>query len=113
MDDYTEINASLAVFYKWARRGMIVGQIKEKYYTTRWYANLNSNFSLNDVFYPCHYYVRIPWWLHRISSKVFKYTGVSWLIFKWRVYCYKQAYKEVLSKYPKVRHCINFVELLK
>lgn len=106
-----DINDSLNIFHKWANRGMIVGQIKEKYYTTRWHARLNTGFSLNDIFYPCHYYYRLPNWCRYIDDYLLTPVfGV--LVCKWRVYCYRQAYHLVLTKYPNVDHCIDYDEVL-
>jgi hypothetical protein len=114
--DYKAISDSIDIFHKWARRGMIMGQIKEKYYSTRWYAYLGTALSLHSIFYPQHIYNRFPKWLHKLDYKVFipffRYTGMSYLFGKWQVFCYKQAYKEVLTKYPHVDHCINFEELV-
>jgi hypothetical protein len=107
---------SLDVFEKWASRGLISGQIKEKYNTTRWYAYLSGEFSLHNIFYPGHYYNRFPKWLRNLDRYVFmpifKYTGINIIVRKWKYYCYTQAYKEVLTKYPDVQHCINYTEIL-
>lgn len=107
---------SLDVFEKWASRGLIVGQIKEKYNTTRWYAYLSAEFSLHNIFYPRHYYNRFPTWLCNLDRYVFmpifKYTGINIIVRKWKYFCYAQAYKEVLTKYPNVQHCINYTEII-
>jgi hypothetical protein len=112
--EYDEVNLQndkcLQIFYKWAKRGRIVGQIKEKYHTTRWYAQLGPYFTWNDVFYPCHYYIKTPKWLRRLD---FVFLPFLPLIGKWRVYCYKNAYKECLKKYPLARHAIDYKELIK
>lgn len=103
---YHDIENSLDIFYKWAKRGMIIGQIKEKYETTRWYAYLNSSFTLNDIFYPMHYYYRLPKWCRYIDD-YFLTPVFGRLVYKWRKYCYNKAYKEVLTKYPDIYHCID------
>lgn len=111
-----DIYDSLDVFHKWASRGLIMGQIKEKYDTTRWYAYLSGDLCLHTIFYPGHYYNRFPKWLRKIDdnivSLIFYYTGMTYLFRKWQYYCYTQAYKEVLTKYPDVQHCINYTEII-
>lgn len=112
---YKEINESLAIIEKWAVRGMIMGQTKEKYLSTRWYAYLGIDLDLNTIFYPRHMYYRFPRWTHPInnfSKYIFKYTGVQFLFVKWQVFCYRQAYHEILRKYPNVDHCIDHEEIL-
>lgn len=105
--DYKKICDALDIFYKWSRRGMIMGQIKEKYDTTRWYAYLSTSFSLNDIFYPGHYYYRLPNWC-RYIDKYFLNPLFGRLVGKWRVYCYRQAYLECANKLgPMPNHCID------
>ena len=104
-NDYLE--QSCEVFYKWARRGLIVGQIKTKYDTTRWYAMLNNEFSVNDIFYPMHYYYKVPDWCRYID----RYFLTPILVYKWRVYCYRQAYIECGKKYGPLEHCMDRDEL--
>lgn len=113
---YSDISDSLDVFDKWASRGLIMGQIKEKYDTTRWYAYLSTELSLHTLCYPGHYYNRFSKWLRTLDryvfSPIFKYTGINIVFRKWQYFCYVQAYKEVLTKYPDVQHCINYTEIL-
>lgn len=107
---------SLWIFEKWAGRGLIMGQIKEKYDTTRWYAYLSTELSLHKFLYPRHYYNQFPKWLNKLDryvfSPIFKYTGINIVFRKWQYFCYTQAYKEVLTKYPDVQHCINYTEII-
>lgn len=109
---------ALDIIHKWAKRGMICGQIKEKYDSTRWYASFggfDGPWSLHDFFYPGHYYYRWPNWtrkLNRLTALFFKYTGLGKLIIKWQQYCYSQAYYEVLTNCPVVDHCIDYKELV-
>lgn len=112
---YKDINESLDIIEKWADRGRIMGQTKEKYLSTRWYAYLGTELGLNTIFYPRHMYYRFPKWTYPIDSaikSIFKYTGIQYLFVKWQVFCYRQAYKEVLRKYPKVDHSIDHEEIL-
>lgn len=113
---YKELSASIRIFYKWARIGRIRGQIKEKYESTRWYADF-SDLSLHQLLYYNHYYIRFPLWLRKIDDNIFtpafKYTGLNYLFNKWQVFCYKQAYKRVLTLYPHLDHCIDHDELVK
>jgi hypothetical protein len=113
---YSDICDSLDIFYKWASRGFIMGQIKDKYDTTRWYAHLSGGLSLHTLCYPRHYYNRFPKWLNKIDryvfEPIFKYTGINIVFRKWQYFCYTQAYKEVLTKFPDVQHCINYTEIL-
>jgi len=113
---YSDISDSLDVFEKWASRGLIMGQIKEKYDTTRWYAYLSTELELHTLFYPRHMYNRFPNWLRKLDRAIFrpffKYTGINIVFRKWQYFCYIQAYKEVLTKYPDVQHCINYTEIL-
>ena len=112
----TQVCMATHVLEKWARRGMISGQIKEKYGTTRWYAYFG-NLNFHTLFYPRHMFNRFKYkwmWTFDIyyGSQIFKYTGLNWLFVKWQVFCYRQAYKEVKRKYPKARNCIDHKELL-
>lgn len=112
--NYDNINKSLDIFYKWAKRGFITGQIKEKYDSTRWYASFYI-WGLHTFFFPGHYYYRWPKWtweLNEFSSKIMKYTGIEWLVLKWQIFCYRKAYHEVLTKYPDIDHCIDHDTLL-
>lgn len=117
--DQLEHDTCLAVdiISKWARRGMIMGQLKEKYNTTRWYAYIG-NLHFHSILYPRHMYSRYKYkWMWRFDCKygyaIFKYTGLNWLLTKWQIFCYKSAYKEIDKKYPNVRNCIDHRELLK
>lgn len=113
---YKDISGSLEIFEKWAIRGLIAGQIKEKYDTTRWYAYFTCELSLHDLIYPRHYFIRFPIWLYKLDCIIFKpffrYTRISRLFTKWQFYCYSQAYKEVLTKYPDILHAIDHPELI-
>jgi hypothetical protein len=104
------IGAALNIFYKWAKRGMIIGQIKEKWGDTRWYAHLTYDFSLNDIFYPMHYYYRLPKWC-RFIDYYFLTPVFGKLIGKWRVYCYRQAYLECAKKFGPLDHCMDHEEV--
>lgn len=113
-----QICDSLDIMYKWAKRGSIRGQIKDKYDSTRWYASFGGfeyPWSLHDFFYPGHYYYRWPSWtrkLNQLSALFFKYTGLGALIIKWQMYCYSKAYEEILQIAPDVDHCIDHEILL-
>jgi hypothetical protein len=111
MNNYEDINKSLDIFYKWAKRGMTCGQIKEKYFTTRWYANLNDNLSLNNIFYPMYIYYQLPDWCRKVD-KYFLNPVFGKLAGKWRIYCYRKAYHFVLKNYPNISHGIDHPELL-
>jgi hypothetical protein len=108
MDNGLELSCD--IFYKWAKRGMIIGQIKTKYDTTRWYAYLNNEFSLNDIFYPMHIYYRLPNWC-RYIDEYFLTPVFGYLIYKWRCYCYRQAYLECARLYGPLDHCMDRQEL--
>lgn len=113
-----QLKESLYVIYKWSKRGLIRGQIKEKYGSTRWYANFggfHEPWSLHDFFYPGYYYYQWPMWtwkLNELSALFFKYTGLGNLIIKWQMYCYSQAYYEVLTNFPVIDHYIDHEELI-
>lgn len=105
--EYKKISSSLDIFYKWSKRGMIQGQIKEKYDTTRWYAFIVSDFSFNDVFYPGHIYYRLPNWVRRVDEH-FLTPVFGGLVYKWRQFCYRRAYLECAKKLgPMTNHCID------
>lgn len=110
-----QLSGCLEIFYKWAARGFILGQIKEKYDTTRWYATF-STWGIHTFFYSGHYYYRWPKWtwrLNEFSEKVMNYTGITYLIIQWQKYCYRQAYLECFKKYPEFKnHCINWTEIV-
>ena len=108
--------AAVSIIDKWARRGMIMGQVKEKYNTTRWYAYIG-NLNFHSILYPRHIYSRYKYnWMWEFDCNygyaIFKYTGLNWLLTKWQIFCYRQAYKEIQKKYPNVRNCIDHTELL-
>lgn len=112
--DYQKLGEACDIFYKWAYRGRISGQIKEKYGTIRWYAYLNSKFSLNDIFYPCHMYYRFPLWVRKIDDFVFTYfinPLFGKLIYKYRVYCYRQGYLECVAKLGPLPHSMDHDDL--
>lgn len=118
-EDQLEIDTCKAVeiLGKWAVRGMIMGQIKEKYGTTRWYAYFG-NLNFHTLFYPRYMFNQFKYdWMWafdcKYGSQIFEYTGLNWLFIKWQIFCYRQAYKEVKRKYPKVHNCIDYKELLK
>ena len=109
-----DINGSLDVLEKWSRRGLIGGQIKEKYWTTRWYACLSGWINLHSIFYPKYVYNQFPHWLrlfdYHVGQPVLTFMFGK-LIGKWRVFCYRQAYLECNRLYPKAIHCIDYPEL--
>lgn len=113
---YSDINHTLEIFHRWAKRGLIMGQIKEKYNSSRWYAYLGTLLSLHILIYPGYYFNQFPKWLQKLDTNFFipffKYSGISYLFGKWQFFCYKQAYKEVLTKYPHLDHCIDHQELV-
>lgn len=118
-EDKLENETCLAVeiISKWARRGMIMGQVKEKYNTTRWYAYFG-NLSLHTFFYPRHMYTRYKWkWMWTVDQiyikALFRFIGLNYIFIKWQIFCYKSAYKEIEKKYPNVDNCIDYRELLK
>lgn len=107
---------AVSILNKWAIRGMIMGQIKEKYNTTRWYAYIG-NLNFHSILYPRHMYSRYKYkWMWRFDCKygysIFRYTGLNWILTKWQIFCYKSAYREVEKKYPNVKNCIDHRELL-
>lgn len=112
---YSDLDGCLEIFYKWARRGFISGQIKEKYDTTRWYANFGI-WGLHGIFYPRHSYYRWPAWtwnLNELSQKIMNYTGFMWLVIKWQKFSYASAYKECFKLYPEFKnHCIDYPEFI-
>lgn len=115
-EHYKQLSECLNIFEKWARRGRIMGQIKEKYDTTRWYPYFG-NLTVHDIFYPRYMYNQFKWdWLWKLSchsNSFFKYTGIEWIYVKWQIFCYKMAYKECFKKYPNFKdHCISYPELL-
>lgn len=101
---------SCTIFYKWAKRGKIVGQIKTKYDTTRWYANLYNTLSVNDFFYPMHYYYKVPDWCRYIDH-YFLTPIFGKLMGKWRKFCYRQAYIECGKKFGPLEHVMDWDDL--
>lgn len=106
----------LSIFNKWAKRGRIMGQIKDKYGTTRWYAYLGTEITLNTIFYPRYMYNQMPKLTHWFDYKIFQ-PVVNFLFHQlfteWQIYCYQQAYKECFEKYPQHNfHCIDHRELV-
>lgn len=110
------LDQSLDIIFKWARRGMITGQIKDKFSSTRWYAEFTYDLSLHSLLYPRRYYNRFPEWLntldHYFFIPLFKYSRVNKLFNKWQIYCYKQCYYELQHKFPDIQHAIDHQELL-
>lgn len=111
---YNQLNESLKIIDKWAKIGMIMGQTKEKYGSTRWYVYFG-NLSVHKLFYPQYFYYQWPKWTSRLnnySEDFFKLIGLNALFIKYQVWCYRKAYHEILVKYKVVDHCIDCDELL-
>lgn len=115
-EEQTAISDCLNIFDKWSKRGAITGQIKDKYGTTRWYAYLGTEISLNTVFYPKHIFNRMPKWTYRFDRFIFQPVAnflFGRIFTKWQIFCYKQAYKECYRKYPMYDfHCVDHHELV-
>lgn len=116
LEHYNQLCECLNILEKWARRGGISGQIKEKYDTTRWYPYFG-HVTIHSLIYPRYIYNKFKWkWLWKLSvysNSFFVRTGIEWLVVKWQIFCYKQAYKECFKKYPNFRsHAISHTELL-
>lgn len=106
----------LDIFDKWAKYGSIMGQIKDKYGQTRWYAYIGTRITLNTIFYPRYMFNQMPKWTYWFDYNVFQ-PIVNFLFgklfIKWQVFCYVQAYKECFKKYPKYNfHSIDHTELI-
>ena len=112
--DYKKLNGACDIFYKWAYRGHILGQIKEKYGTTRWYAYLTEDqWPIYSLFKPCYIYYTWPKWMMDIDNFLGQYIVnplFGKLIVKWKIYCYRQAYMECAKKLGPIHHCIDYDE---
>ena len=113
--DYKKLNDACDIFYKWAHRGHIKGQIKEKYDTTRWYAHLTEDqWPIHSTFKPIHMYYYWPKWMMKIDNFFGRYIVnpiFGKLIVKWKIYCYRQAYLECARKLGPLDHCIDHDDL--
>lgn len=105
------IYKSQDIFYKWAKRGSIIGQIKDKYGTTRWYAYLCvSGWPIHSIMYPMYMFYQLPKWLYPIDCFLGRYIVnpiFGKLIVKWKVFCYRQAYLECAKKFGPLPHSID------
>jgi hypothetical protein len=111
-----------SILYKYCYRyGRFGGQIKEKFGSLRFYAQLNSP-SLHSLLYPGYYYKHknFPNWLWSadiwyITPFIQKVFGRP--IYWWQSKVYEYAYKQCLKKYPhlaaEILTSADFPELIK
>lgn len=95
------------------RWGRFRGQTKEKYGTVRFYATPNGIRSLLEITHPgyCSYIpAGYPKWLisfdifvigHILTSKWL--APLQYLVYKYRCFIYKLAYKNAIKKWPHIR----------
>ena len=100
-EHYDKLSNCLNIFYKWSSRGLITGQIKEKYETTRWYVTFGV-WGLHGVFYPKHIYYRWPKWtwkINELSQTIMEITGIMFLLYKSTDYSVNSNIDMSITKY--------------
>lgn len=103
--DWKGLHGAIDILAKWARRGLIMGQIKEKYGTARWYAYIGG-LSLHTLIYPRYIYSQFPKWLWKLDIKYIK--PVLQFFFekafrKYQMWAYNKGYQEAMKTYPHLR----------
>lgn len=106
-DDYKHVGTTLTIFYRWSKIGFIGGQIKEKFGSIRWYADLGRIDSIHDIFKAGH--VRYRWcalehptkdFLNNLSKYFFRLRPVRLLSIKYQILIYNIAYRLALRASP-------------
>lgn len=118
--DWVEFSKVVDFFHRQAAKYRIGGQVKEKFGTLRWYADL-APLTLHDLFWPGHMFLRWQqpsfwkWylrWLPPIIGKPLKYFDIfifsewEWFAKKstaWKVKGYIKTYEEAVKKWPQFR----------
>lgn len=105
--DYKHVNTTLNIFYKWAKIGLISGQIKEKYGSIRWYTHISPVESLHGVLKAGHVYYRwcplkhpVKDFLNNCSKYIFYLTPVRYITYKYKILIYNIAYRLALKASP-------------
>lgn len=113
---YKSVCNSLEIFDKWADIGLINGQILQEENITRWHADISGQMSLHKLINPRQSpYAQslLIYILDGIIFKtLFKYSGINIIFRHWQMHCYRMAYKEVLTKYSRVYHAIQHINVL-
>jgi hypothetical protein len=108
-DDWKEINKAIDVLDFWGCTvGRIGGQMKEKFGSIRWYADIHGANSLHDIVKPGHAGFR--WgaddsffmsWLNNVSKAYI--SPLSWFVFKYRCFMYAFAFHMACKKCPTIK----------
>lgn len=103
--DWKGLQGAINILSKWAARGMIMGQIKEKYGSARWYAYFG-RLSLHTLVYPRFMYRQFPKWLWALDinyiAPVLQFFFGK-LFVKYQIWAYNKGYQEALKTYPHLR----------
>jgi hypothetical protein len=106
-EDTKHIGTTIDIFYKCADIGFIGGQIKEKYGTIRWYADLRPIGSLHDIFKAGHVAYRwcalehpVKDFFNNMSKYFFKLKPIIYMTFYYKVLIYNVAYRLALYRSP-------------
>lgn len=101
------IRGVLSIFYKYSKRGLIGGQIKEKFGSIRWYAELRPVRQLHDITKNGHYYYRygadrrpVMNFIDNVSRPYLR--PFTKLIFKYQKFMYAYAYRQALKQFPEI-----------
>lgn len=104
---YSKINGVISLFYKYAKRGLISGDMKEKYGTIRWYAEIRPIRRLHDITKRGHYYYRYgaddkPFmnFLDNLSMSYLR--PFTRLIYQYQKFMYGYAYRQAIRKFPTI-----------
>ena len=107
--DYKEINKAINVLEFWGHDvGRIGGQMKEKFGSIRWYADVNGANSLHDLVKVGH--VSFRWgaedhfflnWFNNLSKAYI--SPLSWFVFKYKCFMYGFSFYMACKKCPKIK----------
>lgn len=102
-----QICGVLNLFCDYAQRGLIGGQIKEKFGSIRWYAQIAPVKSLHDIVKNGHYFYRygaddapVMNFLDNVSR--FYLRPFTKLIFHYQKFMYAYAYRKAIEKFPDI-----------
>lgn len=87
------------------RWGRFTGQEKEKFGQVRFYAYIDGELDIWALLVGGYYYYKGPKWFWPINGFIAKHVKIPFeLLYRYRVFIYKLAYKRALKRYPHIHN---------